>query len=90
MRRTEVGITGKYGVRYGASLRKQLKQVEILQHARYVCTFCGKKSVKRAAWGIWHCQRCKKTMTGGAYVLATPAATAARSTIRRLRETVEI
>lgn len=31
----EVGITGKYGVRYGASLRKQLKRLEVAQHARY-------------------------------------------------------
>lgn len=32
---SEVGITGKYGVRYGASLRKQLKRLEVAQHARY-------------------------------------------------------
>ncbi len=28
--------------RYGASLRKQVKKMEISQHARYTCTFCGK------------------------------------------------
>lgn len=28
--------------RYGASLRKQIKKMEITQHARYTCTFCGK------------------------------------------------
>ncbi|CAE6512547.1 unnamed protein product [Rhizoctonia solani] len=38
---------GKLGVmvlpcRYGASLRKQVKKMEITQHARYTCTFCGK------------------------------------------------
>ena len=31
----EVGVTGKYGTRYGASLRKQVKKMEITQHARY-------------------------------------------------------
>ena len=30
-------ITGKYGVRYGASLRKQIKKIEISQHAKYTC-----------------------------------------------------
>jgi hypothetical protein len=37
-----VGVTGKYGTRYGASLRKQVKKMEITQHAKYTCTFCGK------------------------------------------------
>lgn len=38
----KVGIVGKYGVRYGASLRKQVKKMEITQHATYTCSFCGK------------------------------------------------
>ena len=41
-RTRKVGITGKYGTRYGASLRKQVKKMEVTQHARYTCTFCGK------------------------------------------------
>ncbi|AEO62653.1 60S ribosomal protein L43, partial [Thermothielavioides terrestris NRRL 8126] len=82
----EVGISGKYGVRYGASIRKQLKRLEIRQHARYTCAFCGKFSVKRVSAGIWECHRCKKTMTGGAYQLSTLAGASARSTLRRLRE----
>merc|ERR1711879_238764 len=32
-RTKKVGITGKYGTRYGASLRKQVKKMEITQHA---------------------------------------------------------
>jgi hypothetical protein len=38
----QVGIVGKYGTRYGASLRKQMKKVEVSQHAKYTCAFCGK------------------------------------------------
>ncbi|KAL1858557.1 60S ribosomal protein L43 [Paecilomyces lecythidis] len=89
-RTTKVGITGKYGTRYGASLRKQVKRMEISQHARYTCTFCGRNTVRRSAVGIWNCSGCKKTMTGGAYSLATPAASAVRSTLRRLREITEV
>nr|POE79714.1 sad1-interacting factor 2 [Quercus suber] len=89
-RTKKVGITGKYGTRYGASLRKQVKKIEISQHARYTCSFCGKVSVKRHSTGIWNCRSCKKTMAGGAYVLSTPAAAATRSTIRRLREIAEV
>ncbi|RAQ73346.1 hypothetical protein COH20_004913 [Aspergillus flavus] len=100
-RTKKVGITGKYGTRYGASLRKQVKKMEVSQHARYVCTFCGKNTVKRQAVGIWECKGCKKTVAGGAYTVSsywavyrvvknTPAAAATRSTIRRLREIAEV
>jgi large subunit ribosomal protein L37Ae len=30
------------GTRYGASLRKQIKKMEVSQHAKYFCEFCGK------------------------------------------------
>ncbi|PNS15266.1 60S ribosomal protein L43 [Sphaceloma murrayae] len=89
-RTKKVGITGKYGTRYGASLRKQVKKMEISQHARYTCSFCGKPSVKRHSVGIWNCKSCNKTVAGGAYNLSTPAAAATRSTIRRLREIAEV
>lgn len=56
--------------RYGASLRKQVKKMEITQHARYVCTFCGKTTVKRHSVGIWQCRSCKKTVAGGAWTVA--------------------
>ncbi|KXT10536.1 hypothetical protein AC579_6101 [Pseudocercospora musae] len=89
-RTKKVGITGKYGTRYGASLRKQVKKIEISQHAKYTCTFCGKVTVKRQATGIWNCRACGKTVAGGAYTVSTPAAAATRSTIRRLREIAEV
>ena len=42
-RRTKkVGITGKYGTRYGASIRKVIKKMEVSQHSKYSCTFCGR------------------------------------------------
>ncbi len=81
-----MGVVGKYGTRYGASLRKQIKKIEITQHAKYTCTFCGKDSVKRTVVGIWHCRHCKKTVAGGAYSVSTATAATVRSTIRRLRE----
>ncbi|KAI0766596.1 60S ribosomal protein L37 [Trametes elegans] len=88
-RTRKVGVTGKYGTRYGASLRKQVKKMEITQHARYTCTFCGKDSVKRQAVGIWKCSSCKKVIAGGAWAVSTTAAATVRSTVRRLREITE-
>ncbi|KAL1995121.1 hypothetical protein VTN49DRAFT_1308 [Thermomyces lanuginosus] len=72
-RTRKVGIAGKYGTRYGASLRKQVKKMEVTQHARYTCTFCGKNSVKRKAVGIWECRSCHKTIAGGPPPLLPPA-----------------
>lgn len=88
-RTKKVGITGKYGVRYGSSLRRQAKKLEVQQHAKYDCSFCGKRSVRRDAVGIWTCKGCKKTLAGGAYNVTTAAAATVRSTIRRLREMAE-
>lgn len=38
----KAGITGKYGTRYGGTLRKVIKKMEITQHSKYNCVFCGK------------------------------------------------
>ncbi|UZJ53440.1 hypothetical protein CBS101457_002760 [Exobasidium rhododendri] len=88
-RTQKVGITGKYGTRYGASLRKGIRKIEVSQHSRYTCSFCGRNSVKRTNVGIWECKACKKVIAGGAWTVSTTAAVTVRSTIRRLREMAE-
>ncbi|CDY42684.1 hypothetical protein HID58_060591 [Brassica napus] len=88
-RTKKVGIVGKYGTRYGASIRKQIKKMEVSQHSKYFCEFCGKYGVKRNAVGIWGCKDCGKVKAGGAYTMNTASAVTVRSTIRRLREQIE-
>ncbi|KAI8803494.1 ribosomal protein L37ae [Cladochytrium replicatum] len=88
-RTKKAGVVGKYGTRYGASLRKQVKKMEVSQHAKYTCTFCGKDSVKRTSVGIWKCRACAKVLAGGAWTVTTTAAATVRSTVRRLRELAE-
>ncbi|KAF7109653.1 hypothetical protein CFC21_109870 [Triticum aestivum] len=68
-RTKKAGIVGKYGTRYGASLRKQIKKMEVSQHSKYFCEFCGKFAVKRKAVGIWGCKDCGKVKAGGAYTM---------------------
>ena len=48
-RTKKVGICGKYGCRYGASLRKDVKKFEITQRAKYVSPFSGKVSLDRVS-----------------------------------------
>lgn len=84
-RTKKVGITGKYGTRYGSTLRKLVRKIEVSQHSTYRCVFCGKDSVKRTCVGIWNCGSCKKVIAGGAYTLSTASAVTVRSNIARLR-----
>ncbi|XP_062518002.1 large ribosomal subunit protein eL43-like [Corticium candelabrum] len=89
-RTKKVGVVGKYGTRYGSSLRKMVKKIEITQHAKYTCMFCGKDAMKRQCVGIWKCKACRKVVAGGAWVVSTTAAATVRSTIRRLREMQDV
>mmetsp|Transcript_17911 Transcript_17911/g.24068 ORF Transcript_17911/g.24068 Transcript_17911/m.24068 type:complete len:94 (-) Transcript_17911:62-343(-) len=82
----KAGITGKYGTRYGGTLRKVIKKMEVTQHSKYNCVFCGKDTVKRLATGIWKCGRCKKTMAGGAYTLSTSTAVNVRTSLARMKK----
>ena len=87
-RTAKVGITGKYGTRYGQKLRKQVKAIEILQRTKYICPFCGKNSIRRFAVGIWRCRACRRNIAGGAWEFSTIAAQTARTTINRLKKEV--
>jgi ribosomal protein L37AE/L43A len=49
-RTKKVGITGKYGTRYGASLRKLVRKIEVTQHSK-VST--GDAAGGRGGWGCW-------------------------------------
>ena len=88
-RTKKVGITGKYGTRYGQKLRKQVKAIEILQRTKSICPFCGKKSIRIEAAGIWKCRGCRRAIAGGAWEFVTTAATTAKTTINRLKKNIE-
>ncbi|KAH0506658.1 60S ribosomal protein L37a [Microtus ochrogaster] len=85
-RTKKVGIVGKYGTRYGASLRKMVKKIKISQHAKYTCSFCGKTKMKRQAVCIWHCGSYMKRVAGRAWTSNTTSAVTVKSAIRRLKE----
>ena len=59
---------GRFGVRYGNTLRKKVGDIEKSSRGKHNCPFCGKEEkVKRKAYGIWKCYSCKKTFVGKAY-----------------------
>merc|ERR1711881_270186 len=85
-RTRKVGIVGKYGTRYGASLRKIVKKMEVSQHKRYQSPFCGSTSLKRSAVGIWHCSKTNRKIAGGAWEPHTQNYHVIAMGVRRLRE----
>ncbi|MBD3259352.1 50S ribosomal protein L37ae [Candidatus Woesearchaeota archaeon] len=60
---------GKFGVRYGRTLRKKYQLIENLQRKAQKCPYCEKVKVKRVAKGIFQCKSCNAKFTGKAYHL---------------------
>ena len=65
----KVGSTGRFGVRYGVTLRQRMLSIDKKQKAHYECPSCSKMAVRRVAKGIWSCVRCNNTFAGKAYGL---------------------
>lgn len=64
----KVGITGRFGVRYGLRTRRLVKKVEDTRKKKHICPNCkniGK--VKRLSLGVWHCEKCDYKFTSRAY-----------------------
>lgn len=85
----KVGITGKYGARYGSNVRKKARLIlEKMKSSNIKCPRCVTKgSIHRVSTGIWHCKKCGAKFTGGAYYINTPrGAEAFRIAKRKQRE----
>jgi len=67
-----VGIAGRFGARYGSTLRKRWKEVMEKRYSDHLCPFCGFTGrVYRVSVGIWSCKKCGSVWAGGAYVPRT-------------------
>ncbi len=69
MGRTKVvGIAGRFGARYGSTLRKKWRDVMEKRYAEYRCPYCGALTkFKRISVGIWQCPKCGTIWAGAAY-----------------------
>ncbi|MEC8220869.1 MAG: 50S ribosomal protein L37ae [Nanoarchaeota archaeon] len=61
------GTAGRFGVRYGNTLRSKVSKIEKDSRGKHTCVFCGKQKVRRISYGIWKCGACEKTFAGKAY-----------------------
>ena len=61
--------SGRFGPRYGKTVKDKLVQVEKKQRVKQKCPFCGKIGVKRLSKGIWKCPRCEKKFANNTYYI---------------------
>jgi large subunit ribosomal protein L37Ae len=67
----KVKSAGRFGARYGRSVRANVVKVESKQRVKQKCPYCGKLGVKRLSKGIWQCSRkkCNKKFASDTFYL---------------------
>ena len=60
---------GRFGAKYGRSVKSKLVKVEEKQRKKQKCPYCKKLGVKRLSSGIWKCSRCNKKFASNTYYL---------------------
>lgn len=66
-RTKKTGAAGKYGARYGVTIKKEVNKVLQASKQKHTCPNCMKKTLKRVAAGVWQCAFCRTKMAGKAY-----------------------
>ena len=62
-----IKYAGRFGVRYGVTLKNKINEIEKKQRGKHKCPYCSKDTVTRLSIGIWECSKCKAKFTGKAY-----------------------
>lgn len=68
---TKVHSTGRFGARYGVSVKKRVLKVEQKQKESHKCPFCGFAKIRRKSRGIFECKKCGNVFAGGAFLPQT-------------------
>ncbi|MHA1130233.1 MAG: 50S ribosomal protein L37ae [Candidatus Helarchaeota archaeon] len=84
-RTKKVGITGRFGARYGSTVRKRIKRIEERMKQLHKCPQCQTRAVRRVSVGVWQCRKCDYKFTGGAYIPETSEGKKVGRTIKQAR-----
>ena len=84
-RTKKAGITGRFGPRYGSTLRKRVKKIEENMKKKQKCPSCESMAVYRVSVGIWECKKCSFKFTGGAWLPVTSEGKKATRNVKRLK-----
>jgi large subunit ribosomal protein L37Ae len=74
------GSAGRFGTRYGRVSRRRVSEIEADMEAA-TCPDCD-GDADRQGTGMWECNDCGQTFTGGAYSPQTPAGRTVDRSIR--------
>ena len=85
----KAGITGRYGSRYGARIRKRVKTIEEKMKMGQKCPKCETKTMKRLSTGIWECKKCRAKTTGGAFDMKTQPGIESKRIATRVQREIE-
>ncbi len=69
----KVGRAGRFGPRYGTSVRRRVTEIERKQFKPHACPECLTGRLKRVSTSIWECRKCDHKFAGGAYMPRTTA-----------------
>ncbi len=68
----KVGLSGRFGTRFGAQVRKEWRNIAEKQKGFQKCPRCETKIRNmREFVGVWYCKKCGATWTGGAWESVT-------------------
>ena len=74
---------GRFGARYGRTVRKRIGQIEAEMRRKHRCQNCSSLTVKRVSVGVWKCTKCELTFSGGAYSPSSSQGEIAKRSIRK-------
>ncbi|MHA1238604.1 MAG: 50S ribosomal protein L37ae [Candidatus Odinarchaeia archaeon] len=84
-RTKKVGVTGRFGPRYGSTIRKRVREIEEKTLRPHKCPSCASLKVKKVSVGVWACRKCGYTFAGGAWIPQTDAG----KTIMRVTKSIQ-
>lgn len=70
MAEEKVMTVKRFGARYGRKIRYKIAKIEEELKKKHKCPYCSNLRAKRAAAGIWKCEKCGAKFTGKAYSIA--------------------
>ncbi len=87
----KVGISGKFGARYGSTMRARWRKIAEVQKGIVKCPKCESRVRNiRQTIGVWECPRCGAKFTGGAWAPNTDRGKQShRIAVRLARELAE-
>jgi large subunit ribosomal protein L37Ae len=85
----DVGSSGRFGPRYGTSVRRRIQAIEEVQHDEHRCPQCLTGDLERVSTSIWQCRKCDHKFAGGAYQPQTSAFGKAQASADELEEVEE-